>query len=74
VQPSNIHQDYIRAQAPGKLYNTVSNGIRKMPGYREHIALEDRWAIVLYIKALQKSQYADAELLNEAQRSQLPTQ
>ncbi len=72
VQPSNIHQDYIRAQPPGKLYNTITNGIRKMPAYREHISLEDRWAIVLYVKALQESQWADKSVLSDEELKQMP--
>jgi len=73
VQPSNLHQDFIREYPVGKLYNTVTNGKGKMPGYREHIALEDRWAIVLYIKALQESQWADKSVLSEEQLKQMPS-
>ena len=58
VAPSNIHQDYIRKQPHGKLYNTITYGIRNMMGYGHSISEEDRWAIVAYIRALHKSQYA----------------
>ena len=58
VAPSNIHQDYIRQQPSGKLFNTISYGIRNMMGYGHSISEEDRWAIVAYIRALHKSQYA----------------
>ena len=42
--------------AIGKLFNIVSNGISTMPGYKSTIPLDDRWAIVAYVKALQFSQ------------------
>ena len=59
--PTSLHVDAVVDQPVGKLFNTITNGVRKMPGYKEHIAPEDRWAIILYVKALQRSQAATAE-------------
>jgi len=42
----------------GKLYNTITHGIRNMAGYGPQIEVDDRWAIVLYIRAMQKTQSA----------------
>ena len=42
----------------GKLFNVISNGIRNMPAYSSQIDVQDRWAIVLYVRALQASQHA----------------
>ena len=61
VQPTSIHTAAVIEQPVGRLYNTITNGIRKMPAYRELITVEDRWAIVLYIKALQRSRTATAD-------------
>ena len=47
----------------GKLYNVIANGIRSMAAYGHMIEPEDRWAIVAYIRALQLSQHAPAELV-----------
>ena len=58
VQPSSLHQDYLRTQPEGKLFDTITNGIRNMPAYGYLIPVEDRWAIVAYIRALQRSQLA----------------
>ena len=44
----------------GQLFNTISNGVRKMPGYADQIKPADRWAIVLYMRALQRSRNASA--------------
>lgn len=47
----------------GQLFNTISNGMNTMMGYAAQIPVEDRWAIVLYVRALQRSQNAaEAEL------------
>ena len=47
-------------QPVGKIYRTISYGIRKMPGYEAQIMPEDRWAIILYMKSLQRSRNAPA--------------
>lgn len=40
----------------GEFYSAITNGIRNMPAYNTQINVEDRWAIVGYIRALQRSQ------------------
>ncbi len=42
----------------GQLFNTISNGYNTMMGYAAQIPPADRWAIVLYVRALQRSQNA----------------
>ena len=71
VQPSSFHQDYLRAQPEGKIFNTITYGIRSMPGYGWAIPVEDRWAIVAYIRALQRSQLADLKDVPEGERKNL---
>ena len=40
----------------GQLFNTISNGYNTMMGYAQQITPADRWAIVLYVRALQRAQ------------------
>lgn len=61
IQPTSLHVEAVTSQPAGKIYNTITNGVRKMPGYHSQIATEDRWAIVLYVQALQRSRAATAE-------------
>lgn len=56
----------------GQLYNTISNGFNTMAGYKEQIAVSDRWAIVLYTRALQRAANASQTDVPPAQLSQLP--
>ncbi|MFN0246025.1 MAG: quinol:electron acceptor oxidoreductase subunit ActD [Kofleriaceae bacterium] len=42
----------------GQLFNTISNGMGTMQGYASQLPPADRWAIVLYVRALQRSQHA----------------
>ena len=58
VPPTSVHADHVKAQPDGELFNTISNGVRNMMGYGSRIPVEDRWAIVLYVRALQRSQGA----------------
>jgi mono/diheme cytochrome c family protein len=70
VQPSSLHQDTLYADKypDGKLFSTISNGVRKMAGYSGQIKTRDRWAIVAYVRALQLSQNASIDQIDEAQR------
>ena len=58
LMPTNLHDEFVVAQPHGQLFNTISHGIRTMPGYRAQIEEDDRWAVVLYMRALQRSQKA----------------
>jgi mono/diheme cytochrome c family protein len=56
--PTSFHTDLVRERPAGHLFNTISNGIRNMPSYGSQIPVDDRWAIVAYVRALQRSQNA----------------
>ncbi|MHC4909228.1 MAG: c-type cytochrome, partial [Planctomycetota bacterium] len=58
VAPKSVHEEQIRMQPVGQLFNTVTNGVRTMAGYGDQVGIDDRWAIVAYVRALQRSQYA----------------
>lgn len=73
IPPSSLHQETLYGdQYPdGKLFSTISNGIRKMPGYAGQIKAKDRWAIVAYVRALQKSRNASIDLIPESMRPEI---
>ena len=58
-------------QPVGQIFNTITHGIRTMPSYAAQIPVEDRWAIVLYVRALQRSQNARVDDVPEDIRPQL---
>ena len=69
--PTSFHTDLIRQRPDGQLFNTITNGIRNMPAYGPQIPVEDRWAIVAYVRALQRSQNATVDDVPADIRAQL---
>jgi hypothetical protein len=53
----NFHTERLMNAPLGHFFNVITNGYGAMPAYGQ-IAAQDRWAIVVYIKALQLSQNA----------------
>lgn len=72
VQPKSLHEQAIREQPVGQIFNTITHGIRTMPSYESQIPVADRWAIAAYIKALQRSQHAKPDDVPAALRNNLP--
>ena len=53
----------------GYVYDVITNGIRNMPPYKYQIPVADRWAIIAYFRALQRSQHATQNDVPGAVRS-----
>jgi hypothetical protein len=58
VPPPSYHQDRLRNAPDGHLFDVITNGLRNMPSYRHQVPVADRWAIVAYVRALQRSENA----------------
>lgn len=71
VPAPTYHDARLRSAEDGYLYDVVKNGVRTMPGYGYQIPTNDRWAIVAYIRALQRSQDANAADVPAEVRSEL---
>ncbi len=51
---ADITAEPIRKQPDGQIFNTITHGKNTMGAHGPIITLEDRWAIVTYVRALQK--------------------
>lgn len=71
VPPSNLHDARFHLQPAGEIFNTITNGIRNMPSYGSQLDAEERWAIVLYVRALQQSRKTPANQLSPDERAKL---
>jgi mono/diheme cytochrome c family protein len=65
VPAPSFHIERVRNESDGYLYSAIANGIRTMPSYATQIPVKDRWAIVSYVRALQKSQHVPEEEVKE---------
>ncbi len=57
--PANLHTDRLRSVPPGYIYQVIKNGYGAMPDHGDQIPVNDRWAIVAYLRALQLSRDAN---------------
>jgi hypothetical protein len=53
---ASFHDDRLRQAPVGHFFDAVTNGWGAMPSYATQIPIQDRWAIIAYIRALQLSQ------------------
>jgi hypothetical protein len=70
-QPPTYHQDRLREAPVGYLYDVITNGFATMSGYAAQVPVEDRWAIVAYIRTLQVSQNVKFADLSPSERAQV---
>lgn len=64
---ASLLSERTREMPDGEIYSAMYNGVNTMNSYRHQIGVEDRWAIVAYVRALQLSQNAgenDLQRLN----------
>ncbi|MGE0547146.1 MAG: cytochrome c [Kofleriaceae bacterium] len=54
--PASLHEPRIRQATNQRLFEVISDGYGLMPAYRATLAPADRWAIIHYVRVLQRSQ------------------
>lgn len=69
--PPSLLEERIRELPDGRLYRVVRDGYGLMPGYGPDLSVDERWAVVAYVRALQWSQGVPAEELPPAMRREL---
>jgi cbb3-type cytochrome c oxidase subunit III len=69
--PPSYHQDRLRNEPAGYIYDVITNGFGAMYGYSAQIPPRDRWAIIAYLRALQLSRNAPAGELPAELREKL---
>jgi mono/diheme cytochrome c family protein len=69
--PSNLTTETVIGREHGYIYQVISHGVRNMSGYGHLIPEQDRWAIVAYVRALQRARTATIEDVPEDKRRTL---
>ena len=60
VPTASFHQEKILKYADGQIFDVITNGAGLMPGYRWPIPPADRWAIISYVRELERKRLASA--------------
>lgn len=55
------HAARLRDMANGEIFNTITHGKNLMGAYGDKLFPEDRWAVILYVRALQRAQNGSVE-------------
>ena len=69
--PANYHIDRLRQETDGYFYKVITEGKGLMGGYGPSIRPADRWAVVAYVRALQRSENATINDVPEQNRREL---
>ena len=70
-RPPSYHTDRLRELPAGHFYDVMTNGFGVMPSYAAQVPVRDRWLIAAYVRTLQLSQNAPAEVLPAEERAKL---
>lgn len=65
------HDPRLRDMAEGEIFNTITHGKGNMQSYADKLAPEDRWAVILYVRALQRAQTGSMTDVPDAHKSEL---
>jgi mono/diheme cytochrome c family protein len=67
----SLQEERILNMPDGELFHVITEGRNTMGAYGAQITVEDRWAIVAYLRALQRSQNASINDVPAAERAAL---
>lgn len=67
----SLQDERIRKMSDGEIFNTITNGKNTMMAYGPNIIVPDRWAIIAYLRALQRSQHAATADVPQDHRAEL---
>jgi hypothetical protein len=56
--PPTLHSEKVRNWSDGSIYHVITGGQNVMPSYASQIGRDDRWAIIHYVRVLQRAQNA----------------
>lgn len=70
-RPPSFHIPRLREAPVGHFYDVITNGFGVMLNYSAQVPVEDRWAIVAYIRALQLAQNATENDVPADERAKL---
>ena len=70
----SYHDDRLRKMAEGEIYNTITNGKGTMFPQADKLSSEDRWAVIAYVRALQRAENGTAADVPPSHKAELGLQ
>jgi hypothetical protein len=70
----SYHTDTLRQMAEGQIFDTITHGkqpANNMPSYADKLAPVDRWAVIAYVRALQRAQHGAVADVPEEHKGEL---
>jgi mono/diheme cytochrome c family protein len=61
LRAGNFHDPRLVRMADGELFNTLTYGKNQMPAYGSQVSVSNRWAVIAYIRALQRSRLGNVD-------------
>lgn len=61
VATPTYHDDRLRNMADGEIFNTITHGKNTMFPYADKLNAEERWAVIAYVRALQRAHHASLD-------------
>jgi len=71
LAPANLTNQLFVDQPEGQIFDTIGNGKNTMASYGDKLNPEERWAVVLYVRALQRAGNATVNDIPESERKGL---
>jgi len=66
--PPTLHSNRVKEMPDGQIFHIINNGQNIMPSYSSQTTVEERWAIVNYIRVLQRAKNATQSDLEEIKK------
>jgi mono/diheme cytochrome c family protein len=70
----SYHDDRLRNMAEGEIFNTITHGKGNMLSYADKLTPEDRWAVIAYVRALQRAETGTINDVPASHKSELGIQ
>jgi mono/diheme cytochrome c family protein len=71
VGMASFHDPRLVTMPDGEIFNTITHGKNQMGAYGPNVKVQDRWAIIAYVRALQRAHLATLDDVPEPARAVL---
>ena len=72
--PVSLTSERVLTMPDGAIFHSITNGVRNMPAYRKQVPVDDRWAIVAWVRVLGRSQNAKVDDVPSDKRGSIEPQ